>query len=65
MPGPVSDSSRGLSDDTPYVPAWCYEASRPHICTNCGCGENYHNDSGKCLRYWTCGCIEYAGIVRD
>jgi len=25
MPGPVSESNPGPSDESPYVPSWCYE----------------------------------------
>jgi len=54
MPGPVSDSSRGPAEDTPYVPPWCYEHG-PKMCP-CGHHEGYHNDAGKCLRAHRCGC---------
>ena len=52
-------------DESPYVPSWCYKGPRPHICTTCECGENYHNDAGKCLRRAVCGCTGYTGIARD
>lgn len=55
MPGPVSDSSSGPADDTPYVPSWCYK-NGPKICP-CGCHEGYHNDDGVCLLTATCGCV--------
>ena len=41
------------------------ERPRPHICTTCECGENYHNDAGECLRRTVCGCTGYTGIARD
>ena len=65
MPGEVSQSSVGPSDETPYVPSWCYKGPRPYICTTCECGENYHNDAGECLRRTVCGCTGYTGIERD
>lgn len=40
MPGPVSDSSKGPRDDTPYVPSWCYR-NGPRMCP-CGHHEGYH-----------------------
>ena len=54
MPGPVSDSSRGPSDDAPYVPSWCYPDG-PRMCP-CGHHEGYHNDAGVCLQRHKCGC---------
>jgi len=55
MPGPVSDSSIGPSDMTPYVPSWCYPDNSPKMCP-CGHHEGYHNDAGACLRASECGC---------
>lgn len=54
MPGSVSDSSQGPSDDSPYVPSWLYK-NGPKECP-CGDTENYHNDDGECLRKKNCGC---------
>lgn len=54
MPGPVSDSSKGPRDDTPYVPSWCYRQG-PRMCL-CGHHEGYHGDSGACLNARRCGC---------
>lgn len=54
MPGPVSDSSKGPSDDTPYVPSWCY-AHGPKMCP-CGHHEGYHGDDRKCLLSHKCKC---------
>lgn len=54
MPGPVSDSSKGPRDDTPYVPSWCYP-NGPKMCP-CGHHEGYHNDAGACLLVRRCGC---------
>ena len=54
MPGPVSDSSRGPSDDAPYVPSWCYP-NGPRMCP-CGHHEGYHNDAGVCLQRHKCKC---------
>jgi len=57
MPGPVSDSSQGPRDDTPYVPSWCYE-NGARMC-QCGHHEGYHNDAGACLHahhFSKCGC---------
>lgn len=54
MPGQVSDSSKGPSDDTPYVPSWCYPKG-PKMCP-CGDHEGYHGDDGLCLRRHICGC---------
>lgn len=53
-PGPVSDSYKGPSDDSPYVPSWCY----PRGAKMCPCGhhEGYHNDKGKCLLAHACAC---------
>lgn len=55
MPGPVSDSYQGPSDNSPYVPEWCYR-NGPKMCP-CGHHEGYHNDKGECLLYDQCGCI--------
>ena len=63
--GEVSQSNVGPSDESPYVPSWCYKGPRPHICTTCECGENYHNDAGECLRRTVCGCTGYTGIARE
>ncbi len=60
MPGPVSDSSNGPSDDTPYVPSWLYPKG-PRICP-CGHHEGYHNDAGHCLLAGQCCC---AGLPAD
>lgn len=60
MPGPVSDSSRGPSDDAPYVPSWCYP-NGPRMCP-CGHHEGYHNDAGVCLLRHQCKC---AGLPAD
>ena len=54
MPGPISDSSKGPRDDTPYVPSWCYPAG-PKVCP-CGHHEGYHDDAGRCLLKNQCGC---------
>ena len=54
MPGEVSRSNPGPSDDAPYVPSWCYDAP-PTVCV-CGDHEGYHNDAGECLRSAKCGC---------
>jgi hypothetical protein len=54
MPGPVSDSSAGPSDDAPYVPSWCY-TNGPRMCP-CGHHEGYHSDGGECLQRTRCGC---------
>lgn len=54
MPGPVSDSNPGRSDETPYVPSWCY-ANGPKMCP-CGHHEGFHADSGACLNAASCGC---------
>ena len=54
MPGPVSDSSKGPRDDTPYVPSWCYPKG-PRMCP-CGHHEGYHNDHGFCLLRHECHC---------
>lgn len=55
MPGVVSESSRGPSDDSPYIPSWSYK-NGPKQCP-CGHGENYHNDNGDCLLERKCGCV--------
>lgn len=54
MPGPVSDSSHGPSDESPYVPSWCYSKG-PRMCP-CGHHEGYHDDAGRCLLTHRCGC---------
>jgi hypothetical protein len=56
MPGPVSYSSKGPGDRTPYVPSWCYPNNRPRQCP-CGHHEGYHNDSGACLLGGECECL--------
>jgi hypothetical protein len=55
MPGEVSRSNPGPSNDSPYVPSWCYPNGQPRMCV-CGDHEGYHNDAGTCLRSATCGC---------
>lgn len=54
MPGPISESSKGPGNDTPYVPHWCYR-NGPKMCP-CGHHEGYHDDDGKCLMQHKCGC---------
>lgn len=54
MPGPISSSHTGPSDDSPYVPHWCYPRG-PKMCA-CGHHEGYHNDKGVCLQRAKCGC---------
>lgn len=60
MPGPVSDSSRGPSIHSPYVPSWCY-TNGPRMCP-CGHHEGYHDDAGRCLLTGVCGC---AGLPNE
>ena len=57
MPGPVSDSSKGPSDTSAYVPSWCFDAPGPRMCA-CGHHEGYHGDDGHCVvqRYGSCKC---------
>jgi hypothetical protein len=55
MPGPVSDSSAGPSDDAPYVPSWCY-TNGPRMCP-CGHHEGYHSDGEN-------ACSAHAAAVR-
>lgn len=54
MPGSVSESHKGPSDESPYVPDWCYE-NGPRQCP-CGHHEGYHNDAGECLLRHQCKC---------
>lgn len=54
MPGPISDTTSGPSDQTPYVPSWCFE-NGPKMC-KCGHHEGYHSDAGECLHAKSCGC---------
>jgi len=54
MPGSNSDSFGGPTDETPYVPSWCYR-NGPKACP-CGHHEGYHNDAGECLNRHACGC---------
>lgn len=54
MPGPVSDSSKGPSEDSPYVPHWCYPRG-PKMCP-CGHHEGYHSDKGACVLWHNCRC---------
>jgi hypothetical protein len=54
MPGPVSQSSKGPSDDSPYVPTWAYK-NGPRMCP-CGHHEGYHGDDGHCSQARTCRC---------
>lgn len=56
MPGPVSQSNPGPSDEAPYLPSWCYDPPGPRMCT-CGDHEGYHDTEGVCLRRATCGCV--------
>jgi hypothetical protein len=56
MPGSVSDSSKGPSEDSPYVPDWCY----PRGAKMCPCGhhEGYHAGVGKpCVLARKCKCV--------
>jgi hypothetical protein len=56
MPGPVSDSHKGPSDDSPYVPSWCFPNGKPKMCP-CGHHEGYHGNPGdKCVQFRKCGC---------
>jgi hypothetical protein len=54
MPGPVSDSHKGPSNDSPYVPSWCYKRG-PRMCP-CGHHEGYHGDDGTCVLAHKCKC---------
>jgi hypothetical protein len=54
MPGPISDSSSGPSEDSPYVPAHSY-INGPKMCP-CGHHEGYHNGDGECLQRRNCKC---------
>ena len=55
MPGEISRQSSGPSDESPYVPSWCYPHNEPKVCP-CGHHEGYHNDEGKCLLQHRCRC---------
>ena len=57
----TSQSSKGPSDSTPYVPSWCYDPPGPRMC-KCGHHEGYHGDDGHCnqQRYGTCTCPGFA-----
>lgn len=48
MPGPVSQSYKGPSTVSPYVPSWCFEPPGPRMCV-CGHHEGYHGDDGHCV----------------
>lgn len=61
MPGPVSDSHKGQSSESPYVPSWCYPNNSPKMCP-CGHHEGYHNDAGRCLLERKCQC---SGLPTD
>lgn len=54
MPGPVSDSSRGPQDESPYVPSYCFK-NGPRFCP-CGHHEGFHDDRGACLLKHRCKC---------
>lgn len=54
MPGPVSESFKGPSENSPYVPYWCYK-NGPKLCP-CGHHEGYHNSKGQCLHKSNCHC---------
>lgn len=60
MPGEISITNPGPSNDAPYVPSWCYE-NGPKMCP-CGHHEGYHNDAGECLLRHKCKC---AGLPKD
>ena len=60
MPGPISDSHPGSSDNCPYVPAHCY-MNGPLMCP-CGHHEGYHNGNSQCLRVAECKC---SGLPED
>lgn len=65
MPGPVSQSNPGASDEAPYVPSWCYDAPGPQMCI-CGHHEGYHNDAGDCLlRRKRCMCLGFEDSAGD
>ena len=59
-PGPVSESSRGPADTSPYAPSWCYP-NGPKMCP-CGHHEGYHDDDGACLMAFECHC---SGLPRE
>ncbi len=61
MPGEVSRSNPGPSEEAPYVPSWCYPNNDPPMCA-CGHHDGYHNDAGACLLSHKCGC---AGMNRS
>jgi hypothetical protein len=55
MPGPVSDSSKGPSERSPYVPSHCYPKG-PKMCP-CGHHEGYHaGQGGACVLAHECRC---------
>lgn len=54
MPGEVSRSNPGPSDESPYCPDYCYP-NGPRMCP-CGHHEGYHNDQGECLLAHQCQC---------
>ena len=54
MPGPVSESSVGPGDESPYVASWEYP-NGPKMCP-CGHHEGYHDDGGRCLLAHKCLC---------
>ena len=47
-------ASLGPSDESPYVPSWCYAAG-PRMCP-CGHHEGFHADNGQCLAARLCNC---------
>lgn len=56
MPGPVSDSYPGLTDDKPFLPSWLYPDNTPKMCP-CGHHEGYHaGKGGACVLGRQCGC---------
>lgn len=56
MPGPVSESSKGPGDETPYVPSRCYPNKSPKMCP-CGHHEGYHAGlGGACVLKHKCNC---------
>jgi hypothetical protein len=62
MPGEISRANKGPSNNSPYVPSWCYPNNAPKICSVCGHTENYHAEprlGGKCL---LCACT---GLPQD
>ena len=63
MPGEVSQSNPGPSDESPYVPSLVLRTFRCRVCAFVATMSGYHNDAVMCLRQAFCHCSGFAEPV--